>query len=98
MIPPWPGRLWLADRSITVTVMNTGDAGAEVPITLHMDGADSTERLQVNANQKRRSGCERIAPVHEIVVNDGSVPERTWATMCLRWMRRRSSEFQILDL
>jgi hypothetical protein len=59
----------------TVTVMNTGDVGAEVPITLHMDGADFTERLQVNAKSKASIRMRAVAPVHEIVVNDGSVPE-----------------------
>jgi hypothetical protein len=59
----------------TVTVMNTGDTGAEVPITLHMDGADSTERLQVSAKSKAAIRMRAVAPVHEITVNDGSVPE-----------------------
>jgi aminopeptidase N len=59
----------------TVTVINTGDVGAEVPVTLHMDGADSTERLQVNAKSKASIRMRAVAPVHEIVVNDGSVPE-----------------------
>jgi aminopeptidase N len=59
----------------TVTVINTGDVGAEVPVTLRMDGADSTERLQVNAKSKASIRMRAAAPVHEIVVNDGSVPE-----------------------
>lgn len=59
----------------TVTVVNTGDVGAEVPITLHMGAADSTERLQVDARSKASIRMRAVAPVQEIVVNDGSVPE-----------------------
>jgi hypothetical protein len=60
---------------VTVTVENLGAAGAEVPVTVHFEGGEMTERLEVRGKSK---GVVRIAtpkPPTEIVVNDGSVPE-----------------------
>jgi hypothetical protein len=60
---------------VTVTVVNLGDAGAEVPITLHMEGGDSMKRLHVNAKSNASIRMEAVSQLREIVVNDGSVPE-----------------------
>jgi hypothetical protein len=60
---------------VTVTVENLGTAGAEVPVTVHFDGGELSDRVEVRAKSK---GVIRIAtpkPPLEIVVNDGSVPE-----------------------
>jgi hypothetical protein len=61
---------------ITVTVENTGKAGAEVPITAHAaKNVENSARVWVPANGK---GTARIVlPLlpTEVVVNDGSVPE-----------------------
>ena len=46
-----------------------------MPITLHMEGGESTQRLQVNAKSKASIRMEAVSPLREIVVNDGSVPE-----------------------
>jgi hypothetical protein len=61
---------------LTVTVENTGKAGAEVPITAHAaKNVENSARVWVPANGK---GTARIVlPLlpTEVVVNDGSVPE-----------------------
>jgi len=60
---------------ITITVENSGMAGAEVPVTVRFDGGELTERVEVRAKAK---GVVRIAapkPPTEIIVNDGSVLE-----------------------
>ena len=60
---------------VTVTVQNLGDAGAEVPVTLRMEGGEVTRRLEVHAKSRASIRIEAAATPHEIVVNDGSVPE-----------------------
>jgi hypothetical protein len=40
-----------------------------------MENGDSTKRLQVNAKSKASIRMEAASPLHEVVVNDGSVPE-----------------------
>ncbi len=60
---------------VTVTVENVGSAGAEVPVTVHFDGGELSDRMEVRAKSK---GVIRIATPKQplaIVVNDGSVPE-----------------------
>ena len=60
---------------VTVTVENLGTAGAEVPVTVHFDGGELSDRVEVRAKSK---GVIRIATPKQplaIVVNDGSVPE-----------------------
>ncbi|MEY2413546.1 MAG: hypothetical protein QOD84_2152 [Acidobacteriaceae bacterium] len=60
---------------ITVTVENIGDSGAEVPVTLHLEGGDITKRLEVRAKSKASIRIDAQSEAPEIVVNDGSVPE-----------------------
>ena len=60
---------------ITVTVENVGEAGAEVPVTVHFDGGEMAERVIVRGKAK---GIVRISTPRvptEVTVNDGSVPE-----------------------
>jgi len=60
---------------VSVTVENSGSAGAEVPIRLHAAETNVSTRLQVMGNE---SVTVRVAiPVRpiEVTVNDGSVPE-----------------------
>lgn len=61
--------------SVTVTVENTGDAGAEVPVIVRTARGEVQQKVEVRGKSK---GVVRIqvpaAPV-DIVVNDGSVPE-----------------------
>jgi hypothetical protein len=61
---------------VAVTVENMGGAGAEVPVTVKYSGGEVTNRLVVRG---KSSGVIRIQvtkPPEEVVVNDGSVPER----------------------
>ena len=60
---------------VTVTVQNLGDAGAEVPVTVRMEGGEVTRRLEVHARSRASIRIEAAATPYEIVVNDGSVPE-----------------------
>ncbi len=61
---------------LTITVDNLGSAGAEVPLTVKFAGGEIGKRLEVRAKNKAVIRVEvPTAPV-EIVVNDGSVPER----------------------
>lgn len=62
-------------QMITVTLENLGDAGAEVPFTIHCEGGDVTQRLEVRAKAKATTRVQLLGVPHEIEVNDGSVPE-----------------------
>lgn len=60
---------------VTVEVENTGDAAAEVPVTLHMTEGDASDRLMVPG--KSKTSVRILTPMRplEATVNDGSVPE-----------------------
>jgi hypothetical protein len=60
---------------VTVTVENSGDAGAEVPLTLKMAEGQTTKRLLVQGKSKAIIRIEANSAPREVVVNDGSVPE-----------------------
>jgi hypothetical protein len=60
---------------ITVTVTNSGGAGAEVPVIVKASGGDVMKRLEVRARGKVVTRIEVSGVPQEIVVNDGSVPE-----------------------
>jgi hypothetical protein len=60
---------------VTVSVENLGDAGAEVPVTVHTDSGELSKRLEVRAKSKNAIRIEVSAPPQQVVVNDGSVPE-----------------------
>jgi aminopeptidase N len=59
----------------TVTVENSGEAGAEVPVTLHLADGESAEKLMVRAKSKASIRLESPLAPQEVTVNDGSVPE-----------------------
>jgi hypothetical protein len=59
----------------TVTVVNAGQAGAEVPVRVRAAQGERTARLLVPAGQKATVRVELAAYPTEVVVNDGSVPE-----------------------
>jgi hypothetical protein len=61
---------------ITITVDNSGAAGAEVPMTVKFDGGVITKRLVVRGKSNTVIRVEVPKQPEEIVVNDGSVPER----------------------
>jgi aminopeptidase N len=61
---------------LTITVTNMGAAGAEVPLTVKFAGGEVTQRLMVRGKSNGVIRVEVLKPPEEIVVNDGSVPER----------------------
>jgi hypothetical protein len=61
---------------LTITLNNLGTAGAEVPIIVKYNGGEIMRRLVVQAKSKAVTRVEVPAAPQEIVVNDGSVPER----------------------
>jgi hypothetical protein len=60
---------------VTVTLENSGNAGAEVPLILNMEQGEMTKRLQVLGKSKATVRIEALSTPLEVVVNDGSVPE-----------------------
>ena len=60
---------------VTVTVANDGNAGAEVPIVLKVEGGEVTRRLEVRAKSKSSIRIEAPSAPQQVIVNDGSVPE-----------------------
>lgn len=61
---------------LTVTLDNTGTAGAEVPVVIKFAGGEVTKRIEMRAKSKTTVRVETPAAPQEIRVNDGSVPER----------------------
>jgi len=60
---------------LTITVTNSGMAGAEVPVTVKFAGGEITKRLVVQGKSDGVIRVEVPKLPEEIVVNDGSVPE-----------------------
>ena len=60
---------------ITVTLENLGMAGAEVPFTIMFEGGEITKRMEVRARSKATTRVQLGGVPHQIVINDGSVPE-----------------------
>ena len=60
---------------VTVTVMNTGPVGAEVPFTVSFNGGEIVQRLEVRGSSKATTRVEVPGLPQQVVVNDGSVAE-----------------------
>jgi hypothetical protein len=60
---------------VTVTVVNQGAAGAEVPVTIKFAGGEVSQRLVVRGKDKSVVRMNVPKAPEEVVVNDGSVPE-----------------------
>jgi hypothetical protein len=60
---------------LTITVENTGGAGAEVPVTVQMDSSEASQKLLVAGKSKATVRIEVASPAVKVTVNDGSVPE-----------------------
>ena len=60
---------------LTITLENTGTAGAEVPVIIRMAKGETVKRIEVRAKSKTTIRVETPTAPQEIVVNDGSVPE-----------------------
>ena len=61
--------------TVTITVENRGDAGAEVPVTVETSHGQVTRRLEVQGRQKAVLRIEAPEAPKRVIVNDGSVPE-----------------------
>ena len=72
----FPGRLPTGSFLLTITVDNLGTAGAEVPIVVKFAGGEILQRLEVHAKNRGVIRVEVPGAPQEIVVNDGSVPEK----------------------
>jgi hypothetical protein len=71
----YPSALASGGYMVTVTVENRGDAGAEVPVTLHMHTGEESQRLVVPGKSKASVRIQATSLPQEVTVNDGSVPE-----------------------
>jgi hypothetical protein len=71
----YPRELVNGGYMVTVTVENLGNAGAEVPVTLHMEHNEATQRLIVPAKSKASVRIQAASLPREVTVNDGGVPE-----------------------
>jgi hypothetical protein len=71
----YPRKLLAGEYVVTVTVKNTGDARAEVPVTAKAPQGGMSHRLQVPAEGTAVVRIRIPAAPTETVVNDGSVPE-----------------------
>jgi len=60
---------------VTLTLQNSGNAGAEVPVVLKMVDGEINKRLEVRAKSEITIRIEARSTPLELVVNDGSVPE-----------------------
>jgi hypothetical protein len=60
---------------VTVTVENSGAAGAEMPVTLKFVGGQVTQRLEVRGKASASVRFTVSGAAQEVEVNDGSVPE-----------------------
>ena len=71
----FPSRTTQGTYIVTVTVQNSGAAGAEVPVTVRSADGDETQRLEVRGHSKSSVRVITTSYPQEVVVNDGSVPE-----------------------
>jgi hypothetical protein len=60
---------------VTVTIENLGAAGAEIPVTLHMQGSEASDRLVVPGKSKASVRIQTPSLPLDATLNDGTVPE-----------------------
>jgi hypothetical protein len=75
VVSVYPRELLNGGYMVTVTVENSGQAGAEVPVTLKMANGERSERMVVPAKSSAsvRIACPSFP--EQAIVNDGSVSE-----------------------
>jgi hypothetical protein len=71
----YPRKLESGGFMVTVSVRNSGRAGAEVPVMLRTATGTETQRVLVRGNSTASVRVHAGAMPTEAVVNDGSVPE-----------------------
>jgi len=60
---------------VTISIANLGDAGADVPVYLHVGENVITRKVEVRGKSKAVVRIEAPAHASKIDINDGSVPE-----------------------
>jgi hypothetical protein len=60
---------------VAVTVENSGNAGAEIPVTVRSANGEWTERLVVHAHQKETTRIVVAGNPTSVEINSGTVPE-----------------------
>ena len=75
IVSVYPRQLLSGGYMVTVMVENVGEAAAEVPVTLHMETGEASERLMVPGKSKAAVRIQAATIPQEVTVNDGSVPE-----------------------
>jgi hypothetical protein len=76
VVSVYPRQLATGGFLVTVTVENSGDAGAEVLVRIPVKDSEQSARLYVPAKGRASARIEVPIPLTRVVVNDGSVPER----------------------
>lgn len=71
----YPRPLVAGGYTLTITVENRGDAGAEVPVMVETAHGQVMRRLEVRGRDKAVVRIEVPEAPKRVVVNDGSVPE-----------------------
>jgi hypothetical protein len=71
----YPRELVNGGYMVTVTVENLGGAAAEIPVTLHMEHSDASQRLVVPGKSRASIRIQAASLPQEVSVNDGGVPE-----------------------
>jgi hypothetical protein len=75
IVSVYPRQLLNGGYMVTVTVENLGEAAADVPVTLHLEKGEASEKLVVPGKSKASVRIQAASLPREITVNDGSVPE-----------------------
>ncbi len=75
IVSVYPRQLLNGGYMVTVTVENLGEAAADVPVTLHLEKGEASERLVVPGKSRASVRIQAASLPREITVNDGSVPE-----------------------
>jgi hypothetical protein len=71
----YPSKLASGGYMVTVTVENAGDAGAEVPVTLHTPDSEASDKLVVARKSQGSIRIQTPSLPQDVTLNDGSVPE-----------------------
>ena len=71
----FPSKLASGGFMVTVTVENVGDAGAEIPVTLHTQDREASGKLVVAGKSKASIRIQSMSLPQDVTLNDGSVPE-----------------------
>ncbi len=71
----YPSKLASGGYMLTVTVENVGNAGAEIPVTLHTQDSETSGKLVIAGKSKASVRIQTPSLPQDVTLNDGSVPE-----------------------